>query len=156
MRKFNLGKNLTAMLMAWALLVMPLAAIGQTRVTMPRNKYKVQDDVKLGQQAAAEVERQMPILNDSEATRYVQQVGQRLVNGIPSEFREPAFNYRFQIVNARDINAFALPGRTDVCQPRNDRSGEKRRRNGWRDGARNRAYRFASRNFAGDQTKQSA
>jgi Zn-dependent protease with chaperone function len=131
MRKFNLGKNLTAMLMAWALLVMPLAAIGQTRVTMPRNKYKVQDDVKLGQQAAAEVERQMPILNDSEATRYVQQVGQRLVNGIPSEFREPAFNYRFQIVNARDINAFALPGRTDVCQPRNDRSGEKRRRNGW-------------------------
>jgi len=110
MRKNNLVKNLTAMLMAWTLLVLPLAAFGQTRVTLPKNKYKVQDDVKLGQQASAEVERQMPILNDSETTRYVQQVGDRLVNGIPAEFRQPAFNYRFRVVNARDINAFALPG----------------------------------------------
>jgi len=110
MRKYNLGRNLTAMLMAWTLLVIPLAAFGQTRITMPKNKYKVQDDVKIGQQASSEVERQMPILNDSEATRYIQQVGDRLVSGIPSEFRQPAFNYRFKVVNARDINAFALPG----------------------------------------------
>lgn len=110
MRRNNSVKNLTAMLMAWTLLVLPLAALGQTRVTLPKNKYKVQDDVKIGQQAASEVERQMPILNDSEATRYVQQVGDRLVGGIPGEFRQPAFNYRFRIVNARDINAFALPG----------------------------------------------
>src|SRR4028118_1173750 len=75
MRKNNLVKNLSAMLMAWTLLVLPLAAFGQTRVTLPKSKYKVQDDVKLGQQASSEVERQMPILNDSEATRYVQQVG---------------------------------------------------------------------------------
>ncbi len=98
------------MLMAWTMLVLPLAAFGQTRVTLPKNKYKVQDDVKIGQQASAEVERQMPILNDAEATRYVQQVGSRLVNAIPSEFQQPAFNYRFKIINARDINAFALPG----------------------------------------------
>ncbi len=110
MKKYNLGRNLTAMLMAWTLLVAPLAALGQTRITMPKNKYKVQDDVKIGQQASAEVERQMPILNDSESTRYVQQIGDRLVNGIPSEFNQPAFNYRFKVVNARDINAFALPG----------------------------------------------
>lgn len=110
MRKNNIGQRLTTMLMAWTLLVLPLAAFGQTRVTMPKNKYKVQDDVKLGQQASSEVERQMPILNDAEATRYVQQVGDRLVNAIPPEFRQPAFNYRFKIVNARDINAFALPG----------------------------------------------
>lgn len=110
MRKNNTGKRLTAMLMAWTMLVLPLAAFGQTRVTLPKNKYKVQDDVKIGQQASAEVERQMPILNDAEATRYVQQVGSRLVNAIPSEFQQPAFNYRFKIINARDINAFALPG----------------------------------------------
>ena len=110
MKKYNVGRNLTAMLMAWTLLVMPLAALGQTRVTMPKNKYKIQEDVQIGQKTSAEVERQMPILNDSETTRYVQQVGDRLVNGIPSEFRQPAFNYRFKVVNARDINAFALPG----------------------------------------------
>ena len=37
-------------------------------------------------------------------------VGQRLVNAIPSEFQHPEFQYYFKIVNARDINAFALPG----------------------------------------------
>jgi hypothetical protein len=32
------------------------------------------------------------------------------VNAIPSEFQHPEFQYYFKIVNARDINAFALPG----------------------------------------------
>jgi predicted Zn-dependent protease len=110
MKKYNLGKNLVALMMSWVMLVLPFAAIGQTRVTMPKNSYKIQDDVKIGQQASAEVERQMTILDDAEATRYIEQVGQRLVAGIPAQFRQPAFTYRFQIVNARDINAFALPG----------------------------------------------
>jgi Zn-dependent protease with chaperone function len=113
MKKYNsggFGKSLTVLTLAWVMLVLPLASFGQTRISMPKNRYKVQDDVRLGQQAAAEVERQMPILNDSEATRYIQQVGQRLVNAIPQQFQQPAFNYRFQIVNASDINAFALPG----------------------------------------------
>ncbi|HEX8288540.1 MAG TPA: M48 family metallopeptidase [Pyrinomonadaceae bacterium] len=110
MKKFNSGKNLVVLVMAWAMLVAPIASIGQTRISMPKNKYKVQDDVRLGQQSAAEVERQLPILNDSEATRYIQSVGDRLVSGIPSQFRQPAFDYRFKVVNASDINAFALPG----------------------------------------------
>src|SRR4030095_14589706 len=68
------------------------------------------DDVKVGRQAAQEVEQQMPILNDAEATSYVSRVGQRLVSNIPSEFQHPEFQYYFKIVNASDINAFALPG----------------------------------------------
>jgi len=110
MRKYNLGKNLTVLMLAWTTLVLPMAITGQTRITLPKNSYKIQDDVKIGRQASAEVERQMPILNDAEATRYLQMVGERLVNGIPAQFRQPAFDYRFKIVNARDINAFALPG----------------------------------------------
>jgi len=96
--------------MVWTLLILPLAGFGQTRISMPRNKYKVQDDVKLGGDAARQVEQQMPILRDAEATRYVQQVGDKLVDAIPQEFQQPQFQYTFQIVNARDINAFALPG----------------------------------------------
>ena len=113
MRKHKLGslkRSLTFLILAWTMLALPLAADAQTRISMPKNSYKIQDDVRLGQQAAAEVERQMPILNDAEATRYIQQVGQRLVNAIPQQFQQPAFNYRFQVVNASDINAFALPG----------------------------------------------
>jgi predicted Zn-dependent protease len=101
-------------MMAWltvaALLAMPVSVWSQTKISYHSNKYKITDDVKVGRQAAAEVEQQMPILNDSDATNYVSRVGQRLVNAIPSEFQHPEFQYYFKIVNARDINAFALPG----------------------------------------------
>ena len=97
-------------LMALTLFAAPLAAFGQTRISMPKNKYKVEDDVKLGRQAAAEAEKQFPILNDATATNYVESVGQRLVNAIPAEFNQSQFRYTFKVVNARDINAFALPG----------------------------------------------
>ena len=110
MRKNNFGKNMAAVALACAMLVMPMAAIGQTRVVAPKNKYKVQDDVKIGREYSAQVEQQMPILNDPEATRYIQNVGRRLVNAVPRQYQQPAFEYNFKIVNARDINAFALPG----------------------------------------------
>ncbi len=95
---------------AMLLSLMPFAAAAQTRISLPKNKYKVQDDVKLGLDAARQVERQMPVLNDEQAEAYVSRVGERLVAAIPPEFRQPAFDYRFKVVNARDINAFALPG----------------------------------------------
>lgn len=77
---------------------------------MPKNKYSIRDDIQAGQQAAQQVEQQMPILSDSYVTDYVQDVGRRLVAAIPPEFRHPEFRYSFKVVNARDINAFALPG----------------------------------------------
>lgn len=89
---------------------MPLSLAAQTQIKFHSNKYKVEDDVKLGRQAAAEVEQQMPLLNDAEVQNYVERVGNRLVASIPSQFRHPQFQYYFKVVNARDINAFALPG----------------------------------------------
>lgn len=110
MRKYNLGKNFAALLVVWTMLMLPLASFAQTRVEMPKNKYKIQDDVKIGREASQEVEKQFPILNDYQATQYVENVGERLVRAIPPQFQQSAFDYRFKIVNARDINAFALPG----------------------------------------------
>lgn len=96
--------------MAIAVFAMPLSAFGQTRIIAPKNRYKLSDDVQLGRQAAVEVERQMPILHDGMIDNYVESVGRRLVAAIPSEFQHPEFRYSFHVVNARDINAFALPG----------------------------------------------
>lgn len=91
------------------LVTTPLLA--QTKITAPSNRYSVQDDVRLGQEAAAEVNRQMPLLpRNSDPAVYVSRVGQRLVRAIPSEFQHPQFRYQFSVVNASDINAFALPG----------------------------------------------
>ena len=110
-RKHSNGiQRLVSWLTVFAVFAMPVSVFAQTQIKYHSNKYKPTDDVKVGRQAAAEVEQQMPILNDNEATSYVSRVGQRLVNSIPSEFQHPEFQYYFKIVNARDINAFALPG----------------------------------------------
>jgi peptidase M48-like protein len=89
---------------------MPASIVAQTQIKLHSNKYKVSDDVQLGRKAAQEVEQQMPILRDQEVENYVSRVGQRLVSSIPSQFQHPGFQYSFRVVNARDINAFALPG----------------------------------------------
>jgi Zn-dependent protease with chaperone function len=111
MNKRFFGKQLTAAAMVAAMWLIPVAATAQqTQVVAPKNKYKVQDDVKLGQQAAGEVEKQFPIINDPDAEAYLQRIGSRLVRSIPRQLDQPAFNYRFKWVNASDLNAFALPG----------------------------------------------
>ncbi|HEU4832778.1 MAG TPA: M48 family metalloprotease [Pyrinomonadaceae bacterium] len=101
-------------LIAWltlvAISVMPFSALAQTQIKLHSNKYSVQDDIKLGRQAAQEAESQFPLLRDSEVQGYVENVGRRLVSAIPSQFQHPEFQYYFKVVNARDINAFALPG----------------------------------------------
>jgi beta-barrel assembly-enhancing protease len=101
-------------LVAWVALVamalMPLSAMAQTQIKYHSNKFSVQDDVQLGRRAAQEVEQQYPLLRDQQVQSYVERVGRRLVSAIPSQFQHPEFQYSFRVVNARDINAFALPG----------------------------------------------
>lgn len=85
-------------------------ASAQTLITPPPNKYAPEEDVKLGERAAAQVEQQMPILHDDFVTSYVETIGRRLVAAIPPELQHPEFTYTFQVVNVKEINAFALPG----------------------------------------------
>ena len=87
-----------------------LPAATQTRIERHKNSYSPQQDVELGQQAAGEVRQQMPLLNDDRTEDFVERIGDRLVDEIPAEFREPQFRYSFDVVNLREINAFALPG----------------------------------------------
>jgi len=82
----------------------------QTRITPPPNKYTPAQDVELGLKAAAEARQQMPVMRDDEVTSYVEDVGRRLVAAIPPDLRRPEFRYSFEVVNVREINAFALPG----------------------------------------------
>lgn len=109
MNRLHLGKKITVLTLAWMLVLTPLAVTAQTEISMPKNKYKVEDDVKIGREYSAKVEKDFPILRDAESANYISDVGERLVSSIPREFQEPKFNYNFKIVNARDINAFALP-----------------------------------------------
>lgn len=99
-------------LLAGSILAAFLAAgvIGQTKITAPSNKYTPAQDVELGREAAQQARQELPVMRDDAITSYVDDLGKRLVAGIPPEWRRPEFNYTFETVNIRDINAFALPG----------------------------------------------
>src|SRR3982751_6971034 len=95
---------------ALAVLLSAQTGVAQTVIKAPKNKYTPAQDVQLGQEAAAQVEQQLPILRDDNVTSYVQELGRRLAEAIPADQRHPEFNYTFKVVNVKEINAFALPG----------------------------------------------
>ncbi|MCA1577717.1 MAG: M48 family metalloprotease [Acidobacteria bacterium] len=103
-------KSLIAWVALVAMMALPFSIAAQTQLKYHSNKFSIQDDVKLGRQAAQEAEQQFPLLNDAQVQSYVERVGERLVAAIPQQFRHPEFDYFFKVINARDINAFALPG----------------------------------------------
>src|SRR6186713_1025845 len=97
---------LSALLAVFAL----VSLSAQTRITPDKNSYSVADDIKLGQEASAEAKMQLPMLNDSRTDDFVEDVGAQLAAAIPAELRHSGFRYTFDVVNQKDINAFALPG----------------------------------------------
>jgi hypothetical protein len=84
--------------------------LAQTIITPPENKYTPAQDVELGRQAANQIERELPLMRDDLITSYVTDLGRRLTESISPELRHSEFRYTFQVVNVREINAFALPG----------------------------------------------
>jgi beta-barrel assembly-enhancing protease len=95
-------------------LALTLAASGglvaQTPVELRSNRYSPQQDVQLGREAAADIRKQLPALNDSRTSSFIQRIGRRLTSNIPQQYRQPGFRYSFEVLNLSDINAFALPG----------------------------------------------
>ena len=106
----NTIKRRLTLFIAVAITITPVATLAQTPIKLHSNKFKVEDDVKLGQEAAAQAEQKLQLVRDPQLERYVKRVGERLAASIPQEFQHPEFQYTFKVVNAKEINAFALPG----------------------------------------------
>ncbi len=88
--------------------VIPLAA--QTPIKRPKNNFTPEQDVQLGREAAAEILKKYPVIQDPAIAAYLDRLGKRLVAATPAEFANPVFEYSFTPVNLKEINAFALPG----------------------------------------------
>ena len=99
-------RKLMRSLIVFAVLTTAAMAQAQTKIKSGFNLFSADQDVEVGQQSAAEAEQQLPILNDSQINAYVNRIGQKLALNAGG----PQFQYRFRVVNASDINAFALPG----------------------------------------------
>src|SRR4051812_32197870 len=103
MKRNFVYRRLSAAALLTAIWTSPLVSFGQqTQIVAPKNKYKVEDDVRLGNDAARQVEQQFPLINDRDASDYLTRVGERLVAAIPRELSQTAFHYRFKWVNASD------------------------------------------------------
>jgi Zn-dependent protease with chaperone function len=96
------------------LIALSLPAMGYAQSAAPvfPNPGKVsmsrEDQRSLGMQAASEVYKTMPVLPDnSPETKYIRQLGQKLVATIPPQYSWP---FEFHVVAQKEINAFALPG----------------------------------------------
>lgn len=86
-----------------------LAAVAAPQLPNPGDVSGIspQQEIDAGRKAAAQISKQMPVLADSNpVSRYVQQLGARLVAVMP----QPTWPYNFHVVQEKDINAFALPG----------------------------------------------
>ncbi|HEY0020383.1 MAG TPA: M48 family metallopeptidase [Longimicrobium sp.] len=65
-----------------------------------------QQEVALGADYSAQINRQMPMLNDQATLNYVNQIGSQL-----AAIADPrGIRYHFYVVNSDVVNAFALPG----------------------------------------------
>lgn len=86
--------------------LLPGSLTAQTSVRPGFNLFSVEQDQEIGQQSAIQAESQLPILADPRTNRYVAAVGERLAAAAPGA----KYDYRFKVVDASDVNAFALPG----------------------------------------------
>jgi len=83
-------------------------ARGPTQIKQGFNLFTKQQDIQLGQEAAAQIRENVTIVNNPVLTAYVNSVGKRLM--ATPEARNCGFSFTFQIVADPAINAYALPG----------------------------------------------
>ncbi|MBI4470846.1 MAG: M48 family metalloprotease [Acidobacteria bacterium] len=94
---------------AMLLLAMPLSHSGlfaQTKVKPGINVFSLEQDIEMGREASKEIEQQLPMLDDPATVSYVSTLGKSLA----SKSDKPDLPWEFKVVNAADVNAFALPG----------------------------------------------
>jgi beta-barrel assembly-enhancing protease len=66
----------------------------------------LQEEVQMGRQYAAEINQQLPIVQDAAIHRYINELGGRIANVADPR----GIQYTFYVVNSDVVNAFAVPG----------------------------------------------
>ena len=94
-------------------LLAAICALAQTqKAPKPRdikpgfNLFNKQQDVQMGREYAAQVERHMVVIQEPSLNSFVRSIGEKLAR-VPLADQYP---YSFKVVQDKSINAFALPG----------------------------------------------
>lgn len=81
------------------------AAIGNRKVDKGLNFYTIEQEMALGKQLEAEVEKQAKIVDDPIISEYVNRLGQNLVRN-----SDVTFPVQFKVIQSDEMDAFTLPG----------------------------------------------
>jgi beta-barrel assembly-enhancing protease len=105
--RLQASKRIMTLWLLWTLCAGSPALWARFQPRPCKNAFTEQQEITEGQKVAAQVWKQMPVLPESNpVSQYVQQLGLKLAQYAPG-YKWP---YNFHVVNAEDINAFALPG----------------------------------------------
>ena len=95
------------MLIVLMLLLIAGTVVAQSKKLRPGfNLFSKEQDVQLGKESAAEVEKKMKVVDNAELQTYIATVGKKLTSSADAG----EFPYSFKVVVDKSINAFALPG----------------------------------------------
>jgi beta-barrel assembly-enhancing protease len=103
------AKRLLATGLLLTMLFAPAGAFADRTILKPgKNRYTPQQDIALGQKAAQEEEKKLPMCNAPEVDAYLTKLGHKLVDHLDTG--GVAYPWEFHCVNDKAVNAFALPG----------------------------------------------
>jgi predicted Zn-dependent protease len=94
--RFQRGETMKRLLAGFAL-----------AVTLTGCGVSTQQEIEMGAQYAQQINQQLPIVNDPEANRYINLLGDSIAH-LTSRTDIPAWH--FYIVDSKEVNAFAVPG----------------------------------------------
>jgi len=95
------------MFVIFLLLLTAVTLAAQSKKLRPGfNLFSKEQDVQLGKESAAEVEKKMKVIDSPELQAYIGTVGKKLTSSADAG----EFPYSFKVVVDKSINAFALPG----------------------------------------------
>jgi predicted Zn-dependent protease len=95
------------MFVIFVLMLTAVTPAAQSKKPKPGfNLFSKEQDVQLGKESAAEVEKKMKVVDNPELQAYIGTVGKKLTSSADAG----EFPYSFKVVVDKSINAFALPG----------------------------------------------
>lgn len=101
----NLARRLLLAAAAAALLL-TCAVLPAREAKAAFGEFTIKDEVELGRKIKASVRSSLPIVDDPEITKYIEEVMARLMAQVPPQ----PFDYSINVIRHNAINAFASPG----------------------------------------------
>jgi hypothetical protein len=84
------------------------SAAGPRKLKPGFNLFSPEQDIQMGKEYAAQVEKEMPVVRDPDLNNFFNNIGQKLAQTQPA--KESGFPFSFKVIHDSSINAFALPG----------------------------------------------